>query len=180
MKVQVIYSSITGCTKRLAEAVYNGVTADEKSIHDLKDGTPVLDGDIIFLGYWGKNGLPNNEMKAFLNTIKGKVVGIFCTLGYYADSEHAFDTVRAGIDMVKENNEVICSYVCNGAVSKQLIDGQGKGTPHVPNEQKEIRWEVIHSHPTKAECDLAAERFNERIYLYNRCKELNIPFTSIL
>ena len=180
MKVQVIYSSITGCTKRVAEAVYNGITADEKSIHDLKDGAPVLDGDIILLGYWGKNGCPNNEMKAFLNTVKGKVVGIFCTLGYYADSEHAFQTVKAGIDMVKNDNEVICSYVCNGAVSKQLIDGQGKGTPHVPNEQKEIRWEVIKSHPTKAECDLAAERFNERIYLYNRCKELNIPFTSIL
>ena len=180
MKVQIIYSSLTGCTKRVANAIFNGINVEQKTIHDLKDGAPVLDGDIILLGYWGISGNPNDEMKEFLKTVKGKAVGIFCTLGYYADSVHACQTVEAGVDLVKESNEIIGSFVCNGAVSQSLIDGQGKGGIHIPNEQKEIRWEMIKSHPTAAECALAAERFGERIALYRRCKELNIAFQSVL
>ncbi len=180
MKVQVIYSSLTGCTEKVANAIYNGIDVEQKSIHNLKDGAPALDGDIILLGYWGISGNPNDDMKAFLKTIKGKAVGIFCTLGFYADSGHARQTLEAGIDLVKDNNEVIGGFVCNGAVAQNLIDGQGKGGVHTPTEQKEIRWEIVKSHPTAAECALAAERFDERIRLYRRCKELKIPFTSVL
>lgn len=180
MKVQVIYSSLTGCTERLAKAIYDGVAADEKSIHNLKDGYPVLDGDIILLGYWGISGGPCEEFRKYLSGIKGKTLGVFCTLGYYADSAHARDTLEAGINLLKEDNEIIGSYVCNGAVSQELIDGQGLGHPHTPTEQKEIRWEITKSHPTVAECALGAERFSERIRLYSRCRELGIKFMSIL
>lgn len=180
MSVQVIYSSLTGCTKRVADAIFNGIESKDKSIHDLKDGAPGLDGDIILLGYWGISGNPNDEMKAFMQTVKGKAVGIFCTLGYYCDSAHARQTVESGLNLVKEQNDVIGTFVCNGAVAQNLIDGQGKGGVHTPTEQKEIRWEMTKNHPTAAECALAAERFNERIKMYERCKELNIPFTSIL
>ena len=178
MKVQIIYSSISGSTKRLAQSIYDGLLTDQKSIHDLKDGVPLLDGDIILFGYWGKSGDPNNEMKALLNTVKGKTTGVFCTLGYYADSSHAFDTVQSGIRMLEKHNEIICSYVCNGAVSPDLMEEHK--IPEHPTQQKEIRWEMIENHPTKAECDLASERFNERIQMYIRCKELQIPFRSIL
>lgn len=180
MKVQVIYSSLTGCTEKVANSIFNGIGEEQKTIHNLKDGTPVLDGDIILLGYWGISGGPSDDVKAFLQTVKGKVVGIFCTLGYYADSAYAYKVLEAGLDLVKEHNEIIGAFVCNGAVSQTLIDEQGLGGVHTPTEQKEIRWEMIKSHPTPAECALAAERFQERITLYKRCKELNIPFSSIL
>lgn len=179
MKVQVIYSSLTGNTKKLANAIYSGIVVPEKSIHDLKDGVPKVDGDILLLGYWGNSGQPNEEMKTFLQGIRGKAVGIFCTLGYYSDSAHARQTVEAGLDLVKQNNEIIGSFVCSGAVARDPKT-QKNGEKSVPTEQKELRWDMVRSHPTDAECALAAERFRERIQLYTRCKELNIPFTSTL
>lgn len=180
MKVQVIYSSLTGCTKKVANAIFNGIDVQQKTIHDLKDGVPVLDGDIILLGYWGIAAGPNDEMKDFLPTIKDKAVGIFCTLGYYADSSHAQKTLEGGLDLVKENNEIIGTFVCNGAVAKRQMVEQDNGNAHKPTKQKELRWEILKEHPTAAECALAAERFRERIEIYSRCKELNIPFLSIL
>ncbi len=180
MKVQVIYTSLTGCTRKVAEAIYEGVTADCKSIHDLKDGVPVLDGDVILVGYWGVEGGPCEQMQAFLKTIRNKAVGIFCTLGYYADSAHAFDTVQTGIKLVSEHNQVIGSYVCNGAVAGYLKKGQGFDENSVLTEQKQLRWEMIRSHPTQAECALAAERFRERVELYRRSRELNIPLIQIV
>ncbi|OOO00751.1 MAG: hypothetical protein ATN35_00070 [Epulopiscium sp. Nele67-Bin004] len=77
MKVQVIYSSLTGSTKKLAEGIFEGLNCDNKSIHDLKEGEPILDGDIILLGYWVDKGTANRQMIDFMETIKGKVVGVF-------------------------------------------------------------------------------------------------------
>ena len=180
MKVQVIYSSLTGCTERLAKAIFDAIPNGDKTIHNLADGAPALTGDVILCGYWGVSGGPSEDVEAFLKTIKGRAVGVFCTLGYYADSAHAFDTVQKGVALLKENNEIIGSYVCNGAVAASLKEGQGKIVGAVPTEQKELRWEMIAPHPTKAECDLGAERFCERLHLYERAKELHIPYTSIL
>lgn len=180
MKVQIIYTSRSGCTEKVARAIYEGLPQTNKSIHNWKDGVPALDGDILLLGYWGISGGPCDEFKAFLASVEGKTVGVFCTLGYYADSAHARDTLNCGLELLKAHNQIIGGYVCNGAVASSLKKGQGFSEDQIPTEQKEIRWEITASHPTRAECDLAAERFRERIYLYERCHQLHIPFSSIL
>lgn len=179
MKIQVIYYSLTGCTKRLAEGIYEGLEEKDKSIHDFKDGIPALDGDILLIGYWGVSGGPDEKFTEFLKGIKGKTIGMFCTLGYYADSAHAFDTIQKGLSYVKEDNEIIGSYVANGAVAKSLKKGQNKEEGAVPTEQKELRWKMTDNHPTEAEIVLGAERFNERIALYKSCREYGIPFQSV-
>ena len=178
MNVQIIYTSLTGSTRHLATAIYEGLKVEEKSIHDLKDGVPTLDGDVILFGYWGANALPDEKMTELLHSVKGKAVGVFATLGYYADSFHAFDTAKTGVDYLKEENLILGSYVCNGAISPSLMEDHK--IPEHPTLQKHLRWEMTESHPTKAECDLAVERFNERIHMYERGKALGIDLSSIL
>ena len=180
MNIQLIYASRTGCTGRLAQAIYDGIPGNDKSIHDLKDGIPAITGDIVLLGYWGIAGGPDTETKKFIASIKGKAVGVFCTLGYYPDSDHGRQTLKTGFDLLKDNNEIIGGFVGNGAVASYLKKSQGKEEHAVPTEQKELRWDMIKDHPTEAECALAAERFRERITLYTRCKELGIPFRSVI
>ena len=111
MKVQIIYSSLSGCTRKVAEGIYHSLTGVDKSIHDLKDGEPVLDGDILLLGYWVNKGGPNEQMHAFLEKLKGKTVGIFCTLAFYADSEHGYQSLKKGVDLAAQKNTVIGSFV---------------------------------------------------------------------
>ena len=180
MKVDIVYASLTGCTEKVARAIYEGLEGCEKAIYDLKDGIPPLDGDIVLVGYWVLRGGASEEVRSFLRSISGKAVGVFCTLGYYCDTNYAHSTLENGIEILKEKNEILGGFVCSGAVASKLKKDQGKVENAVPTEQKEIRWEIGASHPTKAECDLAAERFRERVYLYSRCRELNIPFQSIL
>ena len=179
MKVQVIYYSLTGSTKRLAEGIYQGIQAEEKSIHNFEEGVPKLDGDILLIGYWGVSGGPDEKFTEFLKTISGKTIGMFCTLGYYADSEHAFDTIQKGLSLVRDRNEIIGSFVANGAVAKSLKQGQKKQEGAVPTEQKELRWKMTDQHPTDAEIKLATERFQERIELYRSCKTYGIAFQSV-
>lgn len=177
MKVQVVYSSLTGRTQKVAEAIFNKISADEKTIHNLKDGEPVLDGDVIIMGYWVNATNPNQEMLEFMQKVKGKTVGVFCTLGYYADSEHAHNSIKRGVDILKENNTIIGSYVCNGTLSDAIIQSRRKKGCTIDNE---YRWEVMKNHPTDTECALAGERFEERLKLYSLYKEGGVKFKSII
>ena len=183
MKVQIVYSSLSGRTKKVAEAIYAGIEAEEKSLIDLKDGEPVLDGDVILFGYWVDKGGPNAQMKALLPKVEGKAVGVFCTLGYYADSEHARQSLLAGIGLLKEKNTVIGGYVCNGALSEAVIARfrqAGMSGPHSASPENEIRWKVMQGHPTAAECALAAERFRERVEICRAFAAQGLTFKSVL
>ncbi len=183
MKVQVVYSSLTGSTKKLAEGIFEELNCDNKTIHDLKEGEPILDGDIILLGYWVDKGTANKQMIDFMHTIKGKVVGVFCTLAYYCDAGHGVKSLQNGIDLVKENNTILGSYVCNGALSEGIIERfrlAPEGTPHSATPEKELRWDVMKSHPTNAEIALGAERFSERLELFRQFNKQGLEYKSVI
>lgn len=182
MKVQVIYSSLSGCTKKLAQGIYDGLGDVEKSIHNLADGEPTLDGDVLLLGYWVDKGGPNAQMKAFMDKLEGKTVGVFCTLAYWADAAHGTGSLTAGIDAVKEKNTVIGGYVCNGHISEKMIEAfrSNPSGHHSATPESELRWKLMAAHPTDAEIALGAERFRERVALYGMFREKKLPFRSIV
>lgn len=183
MKVQVFYSSLSGCTEKVAKAIYDNLETSNKTINNINDDNIIIDGDIILLGYWVDKGGPNEKMKEFMKSVSGKAVGIFCTLAYYADSVHGVQSLQTGIDELKNNNTIIGSYVCNGALSEKLIEkfrnASSDGT-HASSPQSEIRWDIMNSHPTKCELSLASERFNERIEMYQKHTEQKLVFKSIM
>ena len=184
MKIQIIYSSLSGKTERLAKTIFNGMGKEHTcTIHNLKDGEPSLAGDIILLGYWVDKAGPEQKMKQFMGKVKGKAVGVFCTLGFYADSAHAHESISNGVKEVQDNNTIIGSYVCNGAISEKIIEmfrKRGTERPHSPSKEHEIRWSIMASHPTDSECALGAERFRERVEIYSRFQEEGLTFKSIL
>ena len=182
MKVQIVYSSLSGCTRRLAEGIFDAMAVDTKELYDLAAGTPELDGDVVLLGYWVDKGGPNAAMKAFMETIEGKNVGVFCTLAYWADSAHAHAALAAGAALVKEKNRVLGGYVCNGAMSQAMIDrfrAAGTSGPHSASPASEARWALLKGHPTEAEIALAAERFGERIRLLETLQSQGLEYASI-
>lgn len=182
MKIQVIYSSLSGCTKKLAQGIYDGLENVEKSIWDLADGEPAPDGDILLLGYWVDKGGPNAQMKAFMEKLEGRTVGVFCTLAYWADAAHGAASLTAGVDAVKEKNTVIGSYVCNGHISDKMIQAFRSNPTghHSATPEAELRWKLMENHPTPAEIALGAERFRERVTLYRAFQEQGLTFQSIL
>lgn len=184
MKVQIIYSSLSGRTKRLAEAIETEVKKEyDCTIHNLKDGAPTVDGDVLLLGYWVDKGGPEQAMKAFMGSVEGKAVGVFATLGAYADGAHAVHSIANGVNEVKEKNTVIGSYICNGALSDAIIEAfrkRGTEGTHSASPENEIRWEIMKDHPTKAECSLGAERFAERIRAYEMHVKQGLKFASVL
>lgn len=166
MKVLVTYSSKTGNTKKLAEGIFEGLNEMEKEILPMSE-VESLDGyDTVLAGYWVDKGGANKEAAEFLGTIEGKKVGVFATLAFWPDSEHAEQSIHAGVDLVKEKNHVIGSYICQGGLDPKVVEmfkKMPKDNPHYPTPEKEKRHRVAASHPSAADIACAAERFRERI-----------------
>lgn len=169
MKILVTYSSKTGNTKKLAEGIYNEIKSEEKVIKEIKEANEadfLEEFDIILVGYWVDKGGPNEEAKEFLQRLEGKRVGIFATLGFWPDSEHAWNSLVSGEQLVKDKNKVIGKYICQGKVDEKLLEMFKKmpeGNPHRPTPEKLKRYKVAQNHPSQIDIMSAAELFCERI-----------------
>lgn len=166
MKILVTYSSKTGNTKKLAEGIYEGLGNMDKAILPMSEATDISAYDIVLAGYWVDKGGANTEAAEYLKTIKGKKVGLFATLAFWPDSEHAYKSILAGEALVKDENHVIGKYICQGKIDPKMIEMFKKmpeGNPHRPTPEKEKRYAISANHPSAADIAVAAEMFRERI-----------------
>lgn len=166
MSILITYSSLTGNTKKLAEGIYKNLQLDYVEIKPIKEVESLEAYDTVLVGYWVDKGGPNDEAAAFMKTIKGKRVGIFATLGYYPDTQHGWNSLVKGEELVKEDNEVIGRYICQGPISEKLIESFKKlpaDSHHAITPEKLRRYEIARQHPNEAEMLSAAIMFRERI-----------------
>ena len=101
-----------------------------------------------------------------MKRIKNKRVGIFATLGAYPDSNHGFNSLVKGEDLLKENNEIIGKYICQGAVDSNLIEAFKKldsNNYHAITDEKLRRYKIAKLHPNEAEILSASILFKERL-----------------
>lgn len=149
MKTLIIYSSLSGNTKYLAEGIFKGIEGP-KDIVSVDDNPKWQDYDNILVGYWVTRGGPDEKAEKILKEIKDKRVGVFATLGAYPWGEHAHKSIQTGIDLVKDNNEIIGRFICQGRLSEDIMKRLSKlepGDPHYPDEKRKKRWEYASSHP---------------------------------
>lgn len=169
MKILVTYSSKTGNTKKLAEGIYEGLANlenMEKTILPMNEAADWNAYDIILAGYWVDKGGANGEAAEYLKQIHGKKVGVFATLAFWPDSEHAYNSILAGEALVKENNHIIGKYICQGKIDSKMVEMFEKmpeGNPHRPTPEKRKRYAISANHPSSADIAVAAEMFRERI-----------------
>lgn len=166
MKVLVTYSSLTGNTKKLAEGIFEGLTIDNKEIKPMKEVTEPDSYDIILAGYWVDKGGPNEETKKFLGRLEGKKVGLFATLGFWPDTEHGWNSLINGENIVKDKNQLIGKYVCQGKLSEKIISMFEKlpaDNPHAITDEKRKRYEIAKNHPSELDIAHGAEVFRERL-----------------
>lgn len=166
MKTLIVYSSRTGNTKKLAEGIYNNLSLSNMDIKPLHEVGSVEGYETILVGYWVDKGGPNEEAESFMKELKGKKVGIFATLGAYPDSQHAWDSLLNGENLVKEYNVVIGKYICQGKIDSELIE-RFKNLPsnhhHSLNEERLERYKKAEKHPNEIDILSAVNLFQDRL-----------------
>lgn len=152
MKVLVVYSSLTGNTKMIAESIAEAIPNSE--LYAVEDAPPAAAGyDIIFPGFWVDKGHADDKMLAYMETIKGKKAAPFFTLGAWPDSEHA-DHVFEDTQKRLEGNEILGHYRCQGKVDPKLLERMAQMTdnPHAMTPEREARIKEAAKHPDANDC----------------------------
>lgn len=157
MKAIVIYSSKTGNTKRVAEAILSALPKGTPLI-TTRDVQRVADYDLVFMGYWVDKGTADTAAQEAMAKITGKMVAIFSTCGVYPDSQHAKDSLVKGASCFGDHCSVLGTFICQGAIDPKLME-QFKQLPpnhvHAATPERIQRWKDAATHPDDTDLDNA-------------------------
>ncbi|MDR1194934.1 MAG: flavodoxin family protein [Endomicrobium sp.] len=164
MRILVVYSSLTGNTKMIAESVYGKLQSVQK--HEVGifpvESAPVSDGyDLIFSGFWADKGGADVKTKKYLEKIHNKMVALFFTLGAYPNSEHAENIFTRAKNSLPLSSPVLGHFKCMGKIDPKILEistkAHGAMTP-----ERAARIEEAKKHPDTKDC-AEAEKFAEEI-----------------
>ncbi|GBC60859.1 flavodoxin [Desulfonema ishimotonii] len=147
MKSLVVYSSRTGNTRKVAQAIFE-ILPEPKEIHPVETAPPPDEFDFIALGFWANKGTADEAAQKYMKTINGKNVGVFGTLGAYPDSEHARKCM-ARVEKLLEGNHVHGGFMCQGKVDPDVVQMMAKVAPekHPMTPERRNRLEEAKLHP---------------------------------
>lgn len=123
MKVLVTYRSITGNTKKIAEAIFGEIEV-EKEFKHFREVESLNDYDFVFVGYPVEGWGPSRASKKWLNAnVKGKRIGLFCTHG----APEMAPTLPQWLDLMKAaatdaGAEIVTFFDCQGEMSQRVVD----------------------------------------------------------
>ena len=120
MKSLITFSSKSGNTRKLAEAIEN-VLPGVSVLKPIEENPNIEGFDIIFVGFWLQAGLADNQASAYLKRLNGaKPLFLFATHGAATDSDHARKGMELARDLVS-SPEVIGTFSCQGEVKAEFL-----------------------------------------------------------
>ncbi|MDO7976050.1 flavodoxin family protein [Oceanotoga teriensis] len=167
MKSILIYSTLTGNTKKVAESIKEVMpeNTDFISIDEAKNIENFDDYDFITIGYWVDRGTADKKTLEVLKNIKNKKIAFFFTLGAYPDSEHAQKCVDRFEELMKNNNnEVLGHFHCQGKIDPRLAEkfkNLPPDHPHAMNEERKKRHAEAAKHPNDEDFQKAKDTFSK-------------------
>lgn len=123
MKTLVTYYSESGNTKKLAEAIYEGLEATENEIAQISEAKNFEDYDVIFVGFpvHGSSVPPKTE-KCLKGIPEGKMLALFGTHGSLRGGPLSISAFYYAITLASNAN-IIGTFGCRGEVNASLLEG---------------------------------------------------------
>jgi len=165
MRTLVAYSSRTGNTKKIADAIYE-IMPEGSRIASVEEDPNFGDYDFVAAGFWVDKGLPDRKAADYLSKIKGTAVGLFATLGADPDSEHAMDCMKRASELVRADNDLIGHFISQGKVDPKLIKMFEKlppDRPHALTLERVALHERASTHPDQEDLRNAQAKFKEML-----------------
>lgn len=161
MKNIILYSSLTGNTKRVAEAMASVMPPGTPcaSVKDAPDN--LSDYDTVFIGFWVDRGTANKEAAKLIETLTNSHVVLFATLGMYADSDHARESIEKASTLLPNKEQLVDGFVCQGKIDPKVIEMMYKmfppGSAHGQSPERDALHKSAETHPDEQDFANAKE-----------------------
>lgn len=117
MKIAIVYQSMTGNTKALAEAIREELQGQEIVLFG--DPQPV-EADLYLVGSWTDKGMCHQGITEYLKSLKHKKIGYFGTAGFGGSQEY-YDTLFQRVaEVVDSTNQLLGSFYCQGKMPQSV------------------------------------------------------------
>ena len=168
MSSLVVFSTSTGNTKKIADAIFSALKDTNKKIVDVNEINKVNVNkfDKIIIGGWIDKGEIDEKAKEFVTKLKNKKLGLFVTMGGNPETDRAkncFQEIKKSLE--KNGNIVEKIFVCQGAIDPDLINKfrkmtkQGIAGPFTATPEREARWAEAAKHPDEKDMENAKRIF---------------------
>ncbi|GAA0738004.1 flavodoxin family protein BilS [Clostridium oceanicum] len=160
MKSLVVYSSVTGNTKKVAETIYNQIPL-EKDIYKSDEKFDYNKYDLIVIGYWVDKGTCDNNTIKLIEKIHNKNILLFGTLGA-EDVGDYYDSIKQKVEeIIDKDNKILGHFLCQGKINDKLVERYKEMLKENPNnikirEQIKI-YERASTHPDSRDMNNAKE-----------------------
>lgn len=165
MKNLVYYSSLSGNTKKIAEAIAKSLKCEIKSINE---NVNLDDFDCVIFGFYVDQGFMNKLAQNAAKRIKNKKIGVFFTLGTEPNSKYAKDCMQKAKRFFENlGNEIVSEFCSQGAISPKVIEQirqmakkMGTNSSHQITPKREKRWLEAAKHPNDDDIKGAINAFS--------------------
>lgn len=121
MTYSIVYSSKTGNTKMLADALHQALPADDCLYFGAPDAQ-ALAAERIYIGFWTDKGTCDAETAAFLAQLTQQEIFLFGTCGFGGGVAY-FEQIPARVrDLLPESVQLVGSYLCPGKMPQSVRD----------------------------------------------------------
>ena len=149
-KYSIIFSSLTGNTKKLADTIRAVLPAEDCDYFGAPKAEE-LHSEILYIGFWTDKGNADSATLELLSKLRDKKVFLFGTAGFGGSEayfQNILNRVKASID---PSNSVVGEYMCQGKMPlsvRQRYEGMKKQPIHLPNLDALIEnFDKALSHP---------------------------------
>lgn len=120
MKIAIIYKSLSGNTKLIAEAIQEELK--EKEIVCIGSPAEYIDADFIFLGSWTDKGMCCKEIADFCQKLNNKQIAYFGTAGFGGSEEYYKSLYNRVKEIIPSDNTVADYFFCQGKMPMAIRD----------------------------------------------------------
>ena len=153
MSYAIVYTSLTGNTARLAEALRAALPAGDCLYFGAPDAA-ALAADTIYAGFWTDKGTCDKPMEDFLRTLTNQKVFLFGTAGFGGAPTYFTQILTRARGNLADTVTLLGGWMCQGKMPQSVRDR------YVAMEDSPRRTAMIENfdqalaHPNEA--DLAA------------------------
>lgn len=128
MKSLVVYSSKSGNTRKLAEAVHEYLRG-EKELVAVAEAPDPAGYSFVAVGFWLKAGQPDPETQAYLARLKeGQAVYLFASHGAATGSAHAENAMKKAKELAA-GTHILATFSCPGEVDADFLQIAAQKNP---------------------------------------------------
>ncbi|RLA50653.1 MAG: flavodoxin family protein [Gammaproteobacteria bacterium] len=130
MKTLIVYSSKSGNTRKLAEAV-SSLSPGKSDIKSVQENPDPKGYDLVVLGFWLQAGKADPRSSEYLEKLENVKLFLFATHGAGADSDHAQNAMKAA-KALATSCEVVGTFNCQGEAKAEVLAKAQENNPLPP------------------------------------------------